>query len=67
MTVERQLQLFLEYKAKVGSIPDKALYVVCWGSNDVVQHFTFADGKTEPDYSDFMAQRASTFIQVRSY
>ncbi|KAJ1295943.1 hypothetical protein BS78_01G261300 [Paspalum vaginatum] len=64
MTAEQQLQLFREYKAKVGSVPDRAVYLVCWGSNDIVQHFTFADGITEPDYADFMTQRASTFIQT---
>ncbi|XP_062205820.1 GDSL esterase/lipase At3g14820-like [Phragmites australis] len=64
MTVEQQLQLLTEYKAKVGSIPDRALYLACWGSNDVVQYFTFANGKTQPGYADFMTQRASTFIQT---
>ncbi|KAG8095508.1 hypothetical protein GUJ93_ZPchr0012g20984 [Zizania palustris] len=64
MTVERQLQLFKEYKAKVGGVPEKTLYMLCWGTNDVVQHFTIADGKTEPQYSDFMVQRASSTIQA---
>lgn len=57
------MQLFVEYKAKVGTIPDKALYLLCWGSNDVVEHFTFNDGITEPRYSDFLAERAITYIQ----
>ncbi|KAL5224655.1 hypothetical protein ABZP36_011294 [Zizania latifolia] len=64
MTVERQLQLFKEYKAKVGGVPEKTLYLLCWGTNEVVQHFTIADGKTEPQYSDFMVQRASSTIQA---
>ncbi|TVU31350.1 hypothetical protein EJB05_23032 [Eragrostis curvula] len=64
MTVEQQLHLFVEYKEKVGSIPARALYLVCWGSNDILQYFTFSDGKTEADYVNFMAQRASTFIQT---
>ncbi|CAN6311569.1 unnamed protein product [Urochloa humidicola] len=63
MTVEQQLQLFMEYKTKVGSIPGRSLYLICWGSNDIVQHFTFTDGFSDPDYADFMTQRASTFIQ----
>ncbi|XP_062205214.1 GDSL esterase/lipase EXL3-like [Phragmites australis] len=64
MTFERQLQLFAEYKAKVGSIPDRALYIVVSGSNDIVQHFTWADALTEPEYADFMTQRASTFVET---
>ncbi|KAK8445252.1 hypothetical protein SEVIR_9G293200v4 [Setaria viridis] len=63
MTVEQQLQLFMEYKTKVGSIPGRSLYLICWGSNDVVQHFTFNDGLSDPDYADLMTQRASNFIQ----
>ncbi|KAL6642501.1 hypothetical protein ACP70R_020682 [Stipagrostis hirtigluma subsp. patula] len=47
------------------SIPDRALYLVCWGSSDVIQYFAFPDGKTNPDYIDFMTKRASTFVQVR--
>ena len=39
MTIERQLQLFAEYKAKVGTISERALFVVCSGSNDIVEHF----------------------------
>lgn len=66
MTVEQQLQLFMEYKTKVGSIPGRSLYLICWGSNDVVQHFTFNDGLSDPDYADLMTQRASNFIQVPS-
>lgn len=66
MTVEQQLQLFMEYKVKVGSIPGRALYLICWGSNDVIQHFTFTYGSTDPGYAEFMTQRASTFIQVPS-
>ena len=64
LTMERQLQLFQEYKAKVGgTIPDKALYILVWGSNDIVEHFTFADGITEPQYADFMVSRAISYIQ----
>ncbi|KAL6905807.1 hypothetical protein ACP4OV_003408 [Aristida adscensionis] len=64
MTVEEQLQLFMEYMVKVGSIPTRALYIINWGSNDVILYFTFANSKTQDDYTDFMTQRAFTFIQV---
>ncbi|XP_006662173.2 GDSL esterase/lipase EXL3-like [Oryza brachyantha] len=65
LTVERQLQLFAEYKAKLGgAMPERALYLLCWGTNDVVQHFTLGDGKTEPQYADFMAQRAVGAVQT---
>ncbi|KAF0929309.1 hypothetical protein E2562_019892 [Oryza meyeriana var. granulata] len=65
MTVEQQLRLFEEYKAKVGGgVPERALYLLCWGTNDIVQHFTIADGKTEPQYADFMAQRAIAAIEA---
>ncbi|KAK3153471.1 hypothetical protein QOZ80_2BG0173720 [Eleusine coracana subsp. coracana] len=64
MTVEQQLHLFTEYKAKVGGILYRSLYLVCWGNNDILQYFTLSDGMTEADYAEFMAQRASNFIQV---
>uniref|UniRef100_A0A0D9XHQ9 SGNH hydrolase-type esterase domain-containing protein n=1 Tax=Leersia perrieri TaxID=77586 RepID=A0A0D9XHQ9_9ORYZ len=65
MTVERQLQLFAEYKAKVGGvIPDRSLFLLCWGTNDIVQHFTIADGMSEPQYAEFMAGRAVTAVQA---
>ncbi|KAI4979724.1 hypothetical protein ZWY2020_016477 [Hordeum vulgare] len=64
LTMERQLQLFEEYKQKVGgTIPDKALYIVVTGSNDIVEHFTFADGITEPRYAEIMVERAIAFVQ----
>ena len=66
MTMERQLQLFAEYKAKVGSIPDRALFIVCSGSNDIVEHFTLADGMSSPDYADMMAARAISFVEVHA-
>jgi hypothetical protein len=66
MTIERQLQLFAEYKAKVGTIPERALYVVCSGSNDIVEHFTFADSMTSPEYAEMMARRAIGLVEVRS-
>jgi hypothetical protein len=64
MTMEKQLQLFREYKVKVGTVPERALYIVVWGSNDIVQHFTWADGLTEPEYADIMTQRAVSFVEV---
>ncbi|KAI5015679.1 hypothetical protein ZWY2020_057069 [Hordeum vulgare] len=63
LTMEQQLKMFLEYKAKVGTIPDKALYLMVWGSNDVIEHFTFGDPMSVEQYSDLMAQRAISFIQ----
>ncbi|XP_047047340.1 GDSL esterase/lipase EXL3-like [Lolium rigidum] len=64
LTMERQLQMFQEYKAKVGgTIPDKTLYLLVWGSNDIVEHFTFADGITEPNYADYLVKRAISYIQ----
>uniref|UniRef100_A0ACD5YEE2 Uncharacterized protein n=1 Tax=Avena sativa TaxID=4498 RepID=A0ACD5YEE2_AVESA len=64
LTMERQLELFQEYKAKVGgTIPDKALYIMVWGSNDIVEHFTFADGLTAAQYSDIMVHRAISYVQ----
>jgi hypothetical protein len=65
MTIERQLELFTEYKAKVGTIPERALYVICSGSNDIVEHFTLADGMSSPEYADMMAYRAITLVEVR--
>uniref|UniRef100_K4AL11 SGNH hydrolase-type esterase domain-containing protein n=1 Tax=Setaria italica TaxID=4555 RepID=K4AL11_SETIT len=64
LTIERQLQLFTEYKAKVGTIPERALYIVCSGSNDIVEHFTLADGMSSPEYADMMAQRAIALVEV---
>jgi hypothetical protein len=64
MTIERQLQLFSEYKAKVGGIHERALFVVCSGSNDIVEHFTLADGMTSPEYADMMARRAIGLVEV---
>jgi hypothetical protein len=66
MTMERQLQLFAEYKAKVGSIPDRALFIVCSGSNDIVEHFTLADSMSSPEYADMMAGRAISFVEVHA-
>ena len=66
MTIERQLQLFAEYKAKVGTIPERALFVVCSGSNDIVEHFTFADSMTSPEYAEMMARRAIGLVEVGS-
>lgn len=63
LTIERQLQLFTEYKAKVGTIPERALYIVCSGSNDIVEHFTLADGMSSPEYADMMAQRAIALVE----
>ncbi|WVZ58021.1 hypothetical protein U9M48_008335 [Paspalum notatum var. saurae] len=63
MTIERQLQLFAEYKAKVGAIPDRALFLVCSGSNDIVQHFTLVDGMTSPEYAEMMARRAISLVE----
>ncbi|KAK3153472.1 hypothetical protein QOZ80_2BG0173770 [Eleusine coracana subsp. coracana] len=63
MTMEKQLQLFREYKVKVGTVPERALYIIVSGSNDIVQHFTWADGLTEPDYADIMTQRAISFVR----
>ncbi|KAF7077950.1 hypothetical protein CFC21_099128 [Triticum aestivum] len=64
LTMERQLQLFQEYKEKVGgSVPDKALYFIVTGSNDIVEHFTFADGITEPGYAESMVSRAIAYVQ----
>lgn len=64
LTMERQLQLFQEYKEKVGgTIPDKTLYFLVSGSNDIVEHFTFADGITEPGYAENMVSRAIAFVQ----
>lgn len=64
MTIERQLELFTEYKAKVGTIPERALYIVCSGSNDIVEHFTLADGMSSPEYADMMAHRAIALVEV---
>ncbi|AQK65832.1 anther-specific proline-rich protein APG [Zea mays] len=64
MTIERQLQLFSEYKAKVGGIHERALFVVCSGSNDIVEHFTLADGMTSPEYADMMARRAIGLVEA---
>lgn len=64
MTIERQLQLFSEYKAKVGGIHERALFVVCSGSNDIVEHFTLADGMTSPEYADMIARRAIGLVEV---
>ena len=66
MTIERQLQLFAEYKAKVGTITERALFVVCSGSNDIVEHFTFADSMTSPEYAEMMARRAIGLVEVGS-
>lgn len=66
MTIERQLQLFSEYKAKVGTIPERALFVVCSGSNDIVEHFTLADSMTSPEYAEMMARRAIGLVEVGS-
>uniref|UniRef100_A0A0E0QW58 SGNH hydrolase-type esterase domain-containing protein n=1 Tax=Oryza rufipogon TaxID=4529 RepID=A0A0E0QW58_ORYRU len=65
LTVERQLQLFDEYKARLAgaAVPDRALYLLCWGTNDVIQHFTVSDGMTEPEYADFMAARAVAAVR----
>ncbi|KAJ1295944.1 hypothetical protein BS78_01G261400 [Paspalum vaginatum] len=64
MTIERQLQLFAEYKAKVGAIPDRALFLVCSGSNDILQHFTLVDGMTSPEYAEMMARRAISVVEA---
>uniref|UniRef100_A0A0E0EVQ5 SGNH hydrolase-type esterase domain-containing protein n=1 Tax=Oryza meridionalis TaxID=40149 RepID=A0A0E0EVQ5_9ORYZ len=65
LTVERQLQLFDEYKARLAgaAVPDRALYLLCWGTNDVIQHFTVSNGMTEPEYADFMAARAVAAVR----
>ncbi|EEE50555.1 hypothetical protein OsJ_30683 [Oryza sativa Japonica Group] len=65
LTVERQLQLFDEYKARLAgaAVPDRALYLLCWGTNDVIQHFTVSDGMTEPEYAEFMAARAVAAVR----
>lgn len=65
LTVERQLQLFDEYKARLAgaAVPDRAFYLLCWGTNDVIQHFTVSDGMTEPEYADFMAARAVAAVR----
>lgn len=64
MTIERQLQLFAEYKAKVGTIPERALFLVCSGSNDIVEHFTLVDSMTSPEYADMMVRRAIGLVEV---
>jgi hypothetical protein len=73
--MKRELEMFKEYKkklaavvgdSKAASVISKAVYVICAGSNDVVQYFqsTSTENLNLTQYSEHLKEMATQYVKV---